>query len=1111
MSTQTIPTNNNSPKGPQQQCFDRADENQHRFFVAKQFLPRDSKRGVNSYQAFKTVHHFLQYYDNLSKQHRTFMELIREGRPCLEYYDIEWKLNSNPTDATIAAEEQAVLSKLQTLRNEFAPEYLVDECMFRVSSASSISRQKGSLHVVVFQGEHAFHNNHTDMNAFMIAFKDYIEGKESEGGNNGNCVSKCIDWVVYNRNRPMRCLGSTKCSEPNRPFIRAPWHASSRDSPAHEFYITNVSQHLRLVDLNRIEKVPKNCEPHRPSLHYSSVALNKDPVSVLDLKASLSESSSTRSVVDAALRIFHETNVRVVAMSADDDEELEDEDEDEGVFNVVEDVSSPLLSISQSLTFCKGKNSSRGNQPEYQHDAHRKECIAFMATHFMANSVECSSAGMIVALKRTKPGWCGLCNRSHDRSDAYLSISLSGNVSLGCYRNLDRKVVKLGVLIYSDRITMRDTLITPRSNKGFECHESLNTKYLEYNAYGSSLVIRSPPGTAKTQFTKTFVQKNPQYIYVAVSCRRTLAQHLCRELKFINYMDAPPGKICGTRIVVQAESMWRLDLDFYRRNQDKVVFILDEFASLVEQFNSKTMGHRKGLNIAMFEQFIRLSFRIITLDADLTNAHTAILKEYRNDLHILNNTYEAHAGYIFEFHASEKHLQDRVVNALRQGKRLWICSTHSAKYTEAMHRALEKLGFYGTCVTSLTDESVKRDIIQKITTVLDGKYQYFIHTPTISVGVDFNIPDKADFVVGFFDTHSDVTVETCLQMLRRPRQVKEKTYLLHMRDRFSNLPTTEESLKEWLCDQDQMIHGGATDTQHLSYDGSADFKLMLEDTLYVRMYILTKITKNLSKNDFVGRFIQQVKDAGGLVRGIDKSPALDSNSNLSKDIKRLEAEIQVNKDEKIALAPNIGFLKYEELRNRQGSPNEHESDKYSIRKYYLQNTFKLKDNFDMTAEWVGLYNSEKEIEVYQNLCKIQGGIESSLRNEQAREREILDLIDSDASKTVQSIDQRAESKYTRLKYATDMLHICGFKDVFSKDIVSRKTIEGNLERAWPEIIAKIDKICTTLDIPQPTHKKWEFRYQMLFMRRVMEPVLGLIVKATNKHSHSFEIEHHSNV
>ncbi|KAF9411660.1 hypothetical protein BGZ76_005315 [Entomortierella beljakovae] len=148
--------------------------------------------------------------------------------------------------------------------------------------------------------------------------------------------------------------------------------------------------------------------------------------------------------------------------------------------------------------------------------------------------------------------------------------------------------------------------------------------------------------------------------------------------------------------------------------------------------------------------------------------------------------------------------------------------------TDADISSTEKRAFWDKeareCI-ALIQKTVKTPLLYCRNEIVDT-------TPTISVGVDFNIPEKVDYVVGFFNTHSGVSVETCHQMLRRARYVKEKTYLIHMKGRFSNLPTTEESLKEWLCDQDQMIRGGATDAQHLSYDGSASFKLNLRTTVH---------------------------------------------------------------------------------------------------------------------------------------------------------------------------------------------------------------------------------------------------------------------------------------
>ncbi|KAF9417085.1 hypothetical protein BGZ76_004555, partial [Entomortierella beljakovae] len=49
-----VPSNPKNPRGPQQRCFDHADDLQHNFFVSKQFIPKDSIKALNSYKAFET-------------------------------------------------------------------------------------------------------------------------------------------------------------------------------------------------------------------------------------------------------------------------------------------------------------------------------------------------------------------------------------------------------------------------------------------------------------------------------------------------------------------------------------------------------------------------------------------------------------------------------------------------------------------------------------------------------------------------------------------------------------------------------------------------------------------------------------------------------------------------------------------------------------------------------------------------------------------------------------------------------------------------------------------------------------------------------------------------
>ncbi|KAF9183452.1 hypothetical protein BGZ51_004026 [Haplosporangium sp. Z 767] len=100
----------------------------------------------------------------------------------------------------------------------------------------------------------------------------------------------------------------------------------------------------------------------------------------------------------------------------------------------------------------------------------------------------------------------------------------------------------------------------------------------------------------------------------------------------------------------------------------------------------------------------------------------------------------------------------------------------SAKCIEALHAAFKKAGFKGICVTKNTSESAKRDIGKNINTIM-ADLDYFIHIPTIDVGVDYNVKDYVDYVIGIFSTYSEVDVETSIQMMRRVQHVKSNTYL----------------------------------------------------------------------------------------------------------------------------------------------------------------------------------------------------------------------------------------------------------------------------------------------------------------------------------------------
>ncbi|KAF9100904.1 hypothetical protein BGX27_000193 [Mortierella sp. AM989] len=800
-------------KGPQAQCFESADENQRIFFVAKQYLYENQP--IYSYESHKTIHHFLDNYAGVAQEKRTYFELIRESRPCLEYYDIEWTLS----DTAPEQQEEAIFNKLVELRNLFAPECPVETNQCRVTSSSFIPKSKGSMHVVVFSN-YAFHNNHIDQDAFMKAFKKYCESPEivcqetnteSDFNEAATVVKESVDWRVYTRNRTMRCLDSTKCKAPERPFVKATWHEPSMGSPANEFYITNVMPHVNLIDLDSIARVPKDRQYGRP-LGRKYTALSK---SHLSASVDLFNKSPLLKTVEAAMGIFQ---------------------------------TSKKCRIKQA----KNKNID-GNDDNTMLGHWTTKCSS-MAEQFdaISTSQNAETGGIIVNLRRIQP---------------------------------DTLSLEVGNLPYSGRIQLRDTLVT-KQEIDFDSHEEYSEKYLRYCRVNSSLIIRSPTGSGGK-----LIQKN--------------------------------------RVVVQAESMWRLDQDYYKDRRDKVVFIMDEFCSLIEQFtSSKTMGNHHQACVAKFGLFQSLAHKVIALDADFTNSDVELLKERRDDFYIIHNKYSVHSGDTVIFHETETMLQDEMLKVLEKGNvKMWILSTHSAEHTEAIHTYLEGKGYHGKCMTANTLDSDKRLIIRDIKTILDDN-DYFISTPVVSVGVDYNIPDTVDYVVGFFNTQSGVTVETCRQMLRRPRHVKTHNYLIHMGDKFNDLPTTTSDVTEWLCSNDCMIRQGPSAPENVPYDDGADLKLKLQDIYY----------------------------------------------------------------------------------NRRGTTNALPDDEYTIRKFYLALVYNLGYNYDMTAEWVSSYNSEKEISIYKNLCQLRNGVKTGLSERQSMERSALDYFDQNEDQITNSIHRRAESR-----------------------------------------------------------------------------------------------------
>ncbi|KAI1316991.1 hypothetical protein EDD11_009149 [Mortierella claussenii] len=180
-------------QGPQARCHEQGDKNFHEFFVAI------------------------------------------DGRACNEYYDIDRTLKQAVNENELQRlEQQRVLVAFLRVRNQHAPEFVLDDEHCRVLSASN--SEKLLLHIVI--PTYVFENNHQHQKAFSLAFQKFWRSALCE--DEDVALLKRIDEEVYNTNQTMRILGSRKLKDPSRPLKRAEWHEPSMLAEDEEFLITSI-------------------------------------------------------------------------------------------------------------------------------------------------------------------------------------------------------------------------------------------------------------------------------------------------------------------------------------------------------------------------------------------------------------------------------------------------------------------------------------------------------------------------------------------------------------------------------------------------------------------------------------------------------------------------------------------------------------------------------------------------------------------------------------------------------------------------------------------------------------------------------------------------------
>jgi hypothetical protein len=543
---------------------------------------------------------------------------------------------------------------------------------------------------------------------------------------------------------------------------------------------------------------------------------------------------------------------------------------------------------------------------------------------------------------------------------------------------------------------VRETII---SDRYIEHATILNQHKLTPDIYtpylkSSLLAVQSEKGTGKTfnllksLFSNNIITAKNSILFI--SSRRTFGIKLLSDLKefgFKLYSEITDPYICSKRIICQLDSLLRLENDTY----DYV--IVDECESLARYCSSShfTKNPKASSIVSTLEYRIADAEHVYIMDADLSdrclNYYTSIRQLEPKDIKLIVNTFKPYSEYEIIYMSYATWL-NQIIKDIENGKKLVIPMASNNKAKDLMKKIKQDFDDE-VKVLLIHKETSDEEKVQKMLMVNEEwiKYDVVIYTPSVCMGVSFDVPNYFDNIYGYGCTDSLGSQEFC-QMLHRVRSPTNKkiymsldyykefsdednmsytdvermlcsNYYLTNYDLHNNLVKTKikKIVSPRIHGLDQGIH--SLDDNIVSIENyniplnSRDTVLYYphKDEPIYDLYVRNSWESIEDKMNFSAKFFGYVKYKEYKLIYIPNDPQ--GVGTILKEMKNIRTEREEEETTKLIEGiVNAPMMNLEEYTNKIRQRDEFisEADRYSIKKYNLVKCYGLQDNLDKINE-----------------------------------------------------------------------------------------------------------------------------------------------------------------
>jgi hypothetical protein len=568
-----------------------------------------------------------------------------------------------------------------------------------------------------------------------------------------------------------------------------------------------------------------------------------------------------------------------------------------------------------------------------------------------------------------------------------------------------------------------------------------------------TLVIHAAMKLGKTKAMIDYIKKYFNFEnarIVVLSFRQTFTSELMRVLSglgFVSY-DEVKGSIKNNKVVIQVESLHRLELGL---KYD--LLIIDESESIFGQFGSG-LGARLNIGLSKFGWLMRNTEHVLIMDANISDRTYNIIKRFRNIEEAMyhRNSCKNAMDDTWFITSDRGSWIEEIKIALDKNEKIFI-PTNSLKNANTIRLLIMQM--FPTkeimIYTSQTDKSKKKKEFGDVATYWSA-CDVLIITPTCTAGVSF---EKKYFnkVFPYFNNLS-CDVETCRQMVARIRNVSTGKHYALFDCKRQFLPVDTKHIRKFIgSTQNILEYGVESNTLEnlltIEYNEHGICKLVENDALII--YLENKRIENLSKNNFVERFLCQIKDTGAnieLLNCIDEDAMIEHNLSFIALAKVYTTE----ETRKVVEAPLLTEEETQNLLNQQqeqmdnGGEELSQEDRLALHKRMLIKLYKV-DPEKLDFKFVKKYDNPEIKQVYKNIkmvdnfeqCISEDGFYTTLEN--------IRVLENGKSKLTtfenEQMNPVAGRDYARHRLAIGLIVCCAFKSV--KDWVTESDMVDNLK------------------------------------------------------------------